>query len=68
MVQMSCGDYAYARLKTDGSIVAWGMDGGGGNTQGKNVTGVAQVVCGGQACARLKTYGLVVVGIHRVRT
>jgi len=45
-----CSGEACAGLKTDGSVVVWGQSGKGGGVQGKDVTGVAQVVCGGNAC------------------
>jgi len=64
MVQISCGDNACAGLKTDGSVIAWGNSLYGGNTQGKNVSGMVQIACGGMACAGLKSDGSVVAWGH----
>jgi len=56
---VSCGR-ACAGLNTDGSAVTWGNSAYGGDVQGKDVTGVGQLVCGGNACVGLKTDGSVV--------
>merc|ERR1719491_1557691 len=60
VVQVSCGKFACAGLKTDGSVVSWGDSGKGGSTQGKDVSNMAQVSCGGYACAGVKIDGSVV--------
>ena len=39
VTQVSCGYWACAGLKTDGSVIAWGSSGYGGDVQGEDVTG-----------------------------
>ena len=45
VTHVSCGGAACAGLKTDGSVVTWGDIRYGGDVQGKDVTGMAQIAC-----------------------
>jgi hypothetical protein len=62
-------DAAFAALKTDGSVVAWGDGGTGGDTSsvaGSLKSGVVSIYSTGQAFAALKTDGSVVAcQLHR---
>ena len=55
MAQVVCGYYACAGLKIDGSIVSWGFNAYGVDTQVKDVSDMTQVACAKYACVRLKT-------------
>ena len=61
--QQKKNDFAFAALKTDGSVVSWGGSVGGGDTSvvaDKLTGGVGDVFSSGSAFAALKTDGSVV--------
>ena len=47
-------------LKSNGSVVTWSISTNGGDTQGKEITGVAHVTCGANHYAGLKNDGSVI--------
>ena len=54
IVQIACGKYSCAGLKSSGVVVAWGDSSKGGCTQGKDVTNVVKIACTWMACVVLK--------------
>ena len=46
--------------KFDGTAIAWGKSQWGGNTDGRDLTNVADVMCGGYACVARKFDGIAV--------
>jgi hypothetical protein len=61
VTQIFATEYAFAALKSDGSVVTWGADGGDSSTVASQLaSGVAQIFATASAFAALKTDGSVV--------